>query len=141
MGVFALLMLALTPLQVRLPLYDSGAPSPRIIPAITLVGILICSVALIIQSLALKKEKIIEFDSKTEMPCIIIIGLFCLYVFIMLYLGFVISSILVFSFLLFYEGERRPFIYIFTIVAAIAIFFVFKFLFNISLPTFLGFGD
>jgi len=141
MGVFSIVMLILTPMQVRLPMYDSGAPSPRIIPSIALVGTLICSIVLIIQSLIFKKEKIVEFDSKTELPCLVLIGLFCLYVFLMLYLGFVVSSIIIFSAVLFYEGERKPFIYIFTALAAVGIFYCFRLLFNISLPTFLGLGD
>ena len=61
MGVFSILMLLAMPSQVRLPMFDSGAPSPRIIPGICLVGILICSAILLIESLVFKKEKIIEF--------------------------------------------------------------------------------
>ena len=36
MGVAALLLIILLPSQVRVPTYDSGAPSPRIIPGICL---------------------------------------------------------------------------------------------------------
>ena len=36
MGVFSILMLLAMPSQVRLPMFDSGAPSPRIIPGICL---------------------------------------------------------------------------------------------------------
>jgi len=43
------------------PMFDSGAPSPRIIPGICLVGMLICSVILVIQSLVFKKDKEMEF--------------------------------------------------------------------------------
>ena len=58
MGLLSIAMLAVLPTQVRVPAYDSGAPSPRIIPAICLVGMLICSIALIVQSLVFKKETI-----------------------------------------------------------------------------------
>ena len=70
MGLFSIAMLAVMPSQVRLPMYDSGAPSPRIIPGICLVGILICSAVLLIQSLIFKKDKVMEFDwKKREAMC------------------------------------------------------------------------
>ena len=68
MGVFSIIMLLILPSQVRVPAFDSGAPSPRIIPGICLVGMLICSAALLIQSLVFKKEKEFEFDWSVEKP-------------------------------------------------------------------------
>lgn len=140
MGVFSIIMLILLPQQVRVPAYDSGAPSPRIIPGICLVGILICAVALIIQSLVFKKEKEFEFDVAVEKPCILMILGLCVYTAMIIYLGFVIASIITFVALLVYCGERKPPIYIFTVAAAIGIFFLFKFVFHVSLPAlpFLG---
>ena len=70
MGLFSGFMLYVMPKQVRVPAFDSGAPSPRIIPGICLVVILICSIVLIIQSLVFKKEKIVEFDWEKEKPAI-----------------------------------------------------------------------
>ena len=87
MGVFSILMLLAMPSQVRLPMFDSGAPSPRIIPGICLVGILICSAILLIESLVFKKEKIIEFDWSKEKPCIFLIALLCVYVALTIYTG------------------------------------------------------
>lgn len=141
MGVFSLAMLIALPFQVRLPAYDSGAPSPRIIPFVTLLGILICSIALVIQSVVFKKEKVYEFDSKKEIPSLILIALLCLYVFLMQFTGFVIASLVIFSAILFFEGERKPSIYIFTAVAAVGIFLLFKFVFNISLPSIFDLGE
>ena len=43
MGVAALLLIILLPSQVRVPAYDSGAPSPRIIPGICLAIMLVSS--------------------------------------------------------------------------------------------------
>ena len=134
MGVFCAFMLAMMPSQVRLPMFDSGAPSPRIIPGICLVGMLICSVILVIQSLVFKKEKIIEFDWNKEKPCILLILLLCVYVALTIYIGFIPAVCIVFPIMLFYCGERKPFIYIFTVAAGIGIFFLFKFVFHVSLP-------
>lgn len=136
MGLTSFVLLILLPSQVRLPAYDSGAPSPRIIPAIVLVGILICSVILIFQSLVLKKEKIYEYTMKRELPAIILIALMCLFAILITKIGFILAVCIVFPLILFHMGERKPGIYIFSLVMGISVFFIFKYVFNISLPTF-----
>ena len=42
--------------------------------------------------------------------------------------------------MLWYCGERKPFIYIFTLAMGIGIFYLFKFVFHISLPGIPGLG-
>ena len=140
MGAFSIIMLLVLPSQVRVPAFDSGAPSPRIIPGICLVGMLICSAALLIQSLVFKKEKEFEFDWAVEKACILMILLLCVYTAMIIYLGFIIASVVIFPLILFYCGERKPPIYIFTIAAGVGIFFLFKYVFHVSLPAlpFLG---
>lgn len=140
MGIFSILMLIAMPSQVRLPMFDSGAPSPRIIPGICLVGMLICSVILVIQSLVFKKDKEMEFDWSKEKPCIILILLLCVYVALTIYIGFIPAVCIIFPIILFYCGERKPPIYIFTVAAGIGIFFLFKYVFHISLPGIPGLG-
>ena len=134
MGLFSAFMLYVMPKQVRIPAYDSGAPSPRIIPGLCLVVILLCSIILIIQSLVFKKEKIVEFDWNNEKPAILLIVLLCIYVFLIIKLGFIIASAVTFTIVLFYCGERRPFIYVFTIALAVGIYFLFSKVFHVSLP-------
>lgn len=140
MGLLSIIMLLAMPSQVRVPMYNSGAPSPRIIPGICLVGILICSIALLIQSLIFKKDKVFEFDWKKEKPCVFLILLLCMFTALTINLGFIIAVVVVFPVMLFYCKERKPFIYVFTIVAGIGIFYLFKYVFHVSLPTFPGFG-
>ena len=135
MGAISLIMLILLPQQVRVPAYDSGAPSPRIIPGVCLVLMLIFSLVLIIQSLVFKKEKIVEFDWNKEKPAILMIALLCIYVALILTVGFIIASAVVFIIILAYCGERKPFIYIFTVACAIGIYFLFQYVFTVSLPT------
>ena len=132
MGVAALLLIILMPSQVRVPAYDSGAPSPRIIPGICLAIMLVSSIALIIQSLVLKQEKIVEFDWAKEKPAILLILGMCVYIGLMLCIGYVLASLIVFP--LVYVGERKPGPYIVVLVSAFAIFLLFKNVFNISLP-------
>jgi hypothetical protein len=90
---------------------------------------------LLIQSLVFKKEKIVEFDWEKEKPAILMIALLCIYVALILYVGFIVASAITFVIILAYCGERKPFIYIFTILAAILIYFLFKEVFTVSLPT------
>lgn len=140
MGIFSILMLLAMPSQVRLPMFDSGAPSPRIIPGICLVGMLICSVILVIQSLVFKKDKVMELDWANEKPCLILILLLRIYVALTIYIGFIPAVCIIFPIILFYCGERKPPIYIFTVAAGIGIFFLFKYVFHISLPGIPGLG-
>lgn len=134
MGAIALLLLVLMPGQVRVPAFDSGAPSPRIIPGICLGIMLVSSIALLIQSLVLKQEKVVEFDWEKEKPAILLIVGMCVYIGLMLCIGYVLASLIVFPLVLFYVGERKPGPYIVVIVSAFAIFLLFKNVFNISLP-------
>ena len=89
---------------------------------------------LIIQSLVFKKEKIVEFDWQKEKPAILLILLLCVYVFLIIKLGFILASAVIFTIVLVYSGERKPFIYIFTIALAVGIYFLFSKVFHVSLP-------
>ena len=133
-AAFAAFMFFMMETQVRLPGYDSGAPSPRIMPTIFLTIILICSAILIIQSLVFKKETVVEFDTKQEMPMIILIALLCVYTFLVTVIGYVLASVICFPVAMFFIGERQKKPYIVAIVAAFVIYFIFKNIFNISLP-------
>lgn len=134
MGLFSAFMLIVMPQQVRVPAFDSGAPSPRIIPGICLVVTLLCSIILIVESLVFKKEKIVVFDWEKEKPAILLIAALCVYVFLIIKIGFILASAIIFSLILFYCGERKPFIYIFTIAMAVGIYFLFTMVFHVSLP-------
>lgn len=134
MGIFSLILLLTLPNQVRVPAYDSGAPSPRVIPGACIVLMLIFSVVLIVQSVVFKKEKIVEFDWEKERPIILMILMMCVYVALILYMGYIFASIVTFIAVLLYCGERKPSVYVVTVVASVVIFFLFKNVFNIQLP-------
>lgn len=134
MGALSLFLLLVMPNQVRIPAYDSGAPSPRIIPTICIAIMLISSIALLVQSLVLKQEKVVEFDWEQEKPVILMIVGLCVYVALMLCIGYVLASVIVFPAMLFYCGERKPGPYIVAVISAVLIFLMFKNIFNISLP-------
>ncbi len=135
MGLFSIFLLVTMPQQIRVPAFDSGAPSPRIIPMICTVLMLVFSVVLIIQSLVFKKEKVVEFDWQKEKPAIILILALCVYVALIIYIGYVLASIIIFCLVLFYCGERKWYMFVYTIVAAVLIYFLFKKVFLINLPS------
>ena len=95
---------------------------------------LVSSIALLIQSLVLKQEKVVEFDWEKEKPAILLIVGMCVYIGLMLIIGYVLASIIVFPLVLFYVGERKPGPYIVVLISAFVIFLLFKNVFNISLP-------
>lgn len=134
MGIFSLILLLTLPSQVRVPAYDSGAPSPRMIPGACIVLMLIFSVVLIVQSVVFKREKIVEFDWEKERPVILMILMMCVYVALIIYMGYIFASIVTFIAVLLYCGERKPSVYVVTVVASVVIFFLFKNVFNIQLP-------
>jgi len=134
MGLFSAISLYIMPTQVKNPAYDSGVPSPRIIPGLCLGIILFFSVVLIIESLVFKKEKIVEFDWSKEKPAILLIALMCVYTALIIWIGYILASAVVFCFILFYCGERKWPIYVFTVAAAVGIYFLFTGVFHVSLP-------
>ena len=134
MGIFSLILLLTLPSQVRVPAYDSGAPSPPVIPGACIVLMLIFSVVLIVQSVVFKREKIVEFDWEKERPVILMILMMCVYVALIIYMGYIFASIVTFIAVLLYCGERKPSVYVVTVVASVVIFFLFKNVFNIQLP-------
>lgn len=133
-AAFAVFMFAMMETQVRLPGYDSGAPSPRIMPTIFLSIILVCSAILIIQSLVFKKDTETEFDWSKEKPMLVLIILMCFYTFLVTTLGYVLASVIAFPLALFYIGERHKGPYIVSVVLAVGIYMMFKTIFNINLP-------
>ena len=73
MGLLSIFLLVVMPKQVRVPAFDSGAPSPRIIPGVCIVIMLVCSVILVIQSLVFKKSLNLTGRTKNlqffSLPC------------------------------------------------------------------------
>lgn len=137
MALLSVFLLVNITTQVRLPQFDSGAPSPRIIPGVCLSGILICSVLLIVQSVFFHKEKIYEFDLKRELPAIGLIGLMVLYVILNLFTGYIIGTIVMMAVILAVCKEKRPIPYLVIFFIGVAIFLAFTRIFYIFLP---GFG-
>ena len=140
MGIISIIFLIIIPHQIREPAFATGAPSPRIIPTIVFIGILLCSIFLIVQSLVFKKDDIFVFEIKREWSAIITVAMICGYAFLITQVGFLPAMIIFFPSILFYMGERKPFIYIFTFALGIGTYFLFANVFHIQLPLVTWFG-
>lgn len=133
-SIISIILILLVPSQISIPKFSSGGPSPRAIPYLVLGGMLICSICLIIQSLFLKKEEETIFNFKLEKAAIIMIGIMILFSIIMIKLGFLIAVAIGLPMMLFVYGERKPQVYIFTVLGGIVVYYLFLNIFNISLP-------
>jgi len=140
MGIVSIVLLLLVPSQIRVPAFDTGAPSPRIIPTVVFIGMLICSTVLIIQSLVFKKDDIFFFDIKKELPAIILLAMICGFAFVIVQFGFIPAILIFFPAVLFFMGERKPFIYLFTLAAGFLVFLLFTRVFTVPLPSITWFG-
>lgn len=133
-AIISITLILLVPSEVPVPAYDNGGPSPRVIPYLVLYGILICSIGLIIQSVVFKKEKIVVFDIKLEKASFVIMGLMILFGVLTINFGFIIGAVVALPMMLYAMGERKPFIYIFTIAGGVGVYYLFVEVFNIFLP-------
>lgn len=133
-SLISVLGLIIMPSQILMPKYDIGALNPRILPTIMLVAMLLISLFLIAQSLIFKKEKIFEFEWKTERTIILLILLMCLFSIFIISLGYLPAILVIISLLLYLMGERKPLVYIITLAIGFGIYFLFQKVFNIPLP-------
>jgi len=140
MGIVSIVFLILIPHQVRVPAFDSGAPSPRIIPTFVWIGILVCSLILIVQSLFFKKEDIFVFEIKNELPLLILIAMTCGFAFLIINFGFLTGVIIFFPGMLLYMRERKWLTYVVTVAIGVGVYFLFTKVFYLSLPSVPWFG-
>lgn len=137
-GILSLTMILIVPREIQVPTFDNGGPSPRIIPYLVLIGIFLCSLGLIIQSLLLKKEKIVHYNIKLEKASVVSLLVMILFGTVMVKFGFIMSVLVVLPIMVYSLGERKIFVYIVTMAAGVGVYFLFTKIFNISLPVFGG---
>ena len=136
MGVVSIVFLLIIPLQIGEPGWvQPGSLSPRTIPTLVLCGILLCSVILIIQSLVFKKEDIYEFVITKELTTLAILAMILGFALIVVNFGFWPAIVIFFPAILFFMGERKPLVYIITMVLGFGIYFLFVRVFIVPLPS------
>lgn len=133
----SVVLLLLMPSQIIvssiIPFLESAKAAPFMAILVMLIGGLI----LIFQSLVLKKEMVVVIDMAQQKYALIMIGGIILYGALIYITGYIIASLaMVFSLYRFYK-VGKPIQLAVTLVIVILVYFLFRNVFNVSLP---GFG-
>lgn len=113
---------------------NSTSVGANFFPKAMAVLLFIFSITLIVQSVFFKKEEIIELDLKGELRTMIFLAIIVAYVVLINLIGFLISTILMSSAVLWYLKCRDWKYYVICAAAAIVIFFGFTYGLRIKLP-------
>ena len=114
--IFLILSVAiyvLIPGQIAQPSHLGAGPSPRTIPKLVSAVMFICSLLLIVQSLVFKKEKVIVIDFSEEKSVFKAILFIILFGVLMITAGYLVAVWVTLPIMLYFMGERKPFVYIF----------------------------
>jgi len=108
--------------------------SAKVLPFVAEIIMIVGGILLIIESLVLKKDTIVEFAWEEQKNAIFSIGFFCLFAVGIYFLGFIIGGILfIFSMFLYYKN--KSILQLICLIALIVgIYFLFTSVFYVQLP-------
>lgn len=122
------------PAQIKVMQASTYSVDARFMPRLVSVIIALMSLVLLIQSLVLKKEKIVSIQVKEEMK----VGLFYLmlvaYVILIPIIGFLISTLLICGGTLLFLRCKKKRYYLTTGIIVVGVYLAFIFLLNVPLP-------
>jgi len=123
------------PSQIPMPLIKSAGVNPQLMPKLVVAIIFICGVLLILQSLVLKKENVIEVHFKKEETTAVLVALIMvLYTVLIIKAGFLIGSFVMIIAMLLLFGVKKIMPYVICFALAIGIYYMFVGVFHIGLP-------
>lgn len=132
--VTGLVLLILLDSQVIVYGEISFLQSAKVIPFVMESLMIIGGVILVIQSLFLKKENLVEIKWSEQKYAIEVIGIFLLFAFMIYYTGFIIGAV-VFVLLMFVFFKNRNILEILGLgILSILIFLLFTKVFHVELP-------
>jgi putative tricarboxylic transport membrane protein len=133
--IIAAVILWLIPSQIAMPEVQSAGVNPRLMPRVVSIIILVCGALLIVQSLFLKKEEVIEVHFKKEQSTALVVALvMVLFTVLIIKIGFLIGSFVMIFTLMYFYGVRKIKPYITCFAWATVIYLMFVYVFNIGLP-------
>lgn len=138
--LFAALLFVLTKNNIQIPVSETDMINSATVPYLLALLIGACSLALLGKTLVLKHEVYEERDIQIELRNLIFIGLLIVYVALMPYLGFLLTSLAFSAGTLFFVGCRNTKHYCVVLLFVAAVWAVFRFGLKIDLPGFLGGG-
>lgn len=135
--VVGVILLALLNSQVIVYGDTPFISSAKVMPFITEMVMIIGGIALVIQSLVFRKEKIVEFKWQEQKYVLFLISIYIIFAALMYFVGFLIAAI-VFVIMMFIYYKNKNLLQLAVLcVLAVGIYFLFIYVFHISLP---GFG-
>jgi len=132
---FGLLLILMIPSHINLTT-SSGSVliNQRFFPGFSAALMGVMGIVLLFQSLVLKKEKIIVVDTKDELRMLLYFVIIVVLVFLMKYIGFLVTSCLITVFSFVFFKCRKIFYYIWSLVFVVGVYFLFKVALGIPLP-------
>lgn len=114
--------------------FATAAVGPEYLPRIMAIVLVVLGIMLIVQSVALRKDKAIILDLYEEGRVLVAIAMMAVYVAVTPRLGFLWSSIAVNVLLLLYLRCRNWRYYLVIVAATAAVYFSFKYGLDVKLP-------
>ena len=131
----SIVLVILIPKQIPImAFFQTTNINSRFVPYILSGIIFLLSMILIIQSLVFKKEQYLEFDLSKEMKGLLYILILILFVFLVKYIGFLISSILMGAGTLAFLKVKAVKTYAIVLISILVLNVLFVYAFNIPLP-------
>ena len=138
--IFSIVAFILIPYQIEKPQLFMGRSlsnlSPSLFPRVSIIALFIFSVGYFIISFRLKEKNLFkELNRNSYARVLVTYIVFALYAVSLEPLGFILSSALMVSFLMFYYGNRNLIIFFSVLIGApLAIYYIFTRLLQVSLP-------
>lgn len=138
-GIFAsvlgIILLIINPFQIQEEMFLArGQIRADFIPKATSYVMIFLGVVLLVQSLVLKKEKIVEIDMKAFGRSQIFLSMLILYSIFFRYVGYMIPSIVFSVGLLLFLKCKKPLYYTICAVFPVVVYFVFTYGLSVKLP-------
>lgn len=131
--VIGLILIMIIPQQIGADLIKTDYVTSRTVPYIASAAFALCGVALVFQSLVLKKDEIKTLNLQREGKTLLYILCLGIYAVALKYSFLICTSLLVIITLLFSNCKKKSY-YVIAVVAVIILYLIFKEVLHIRLP-------
>lgn len=132
--LFSIIAWMLIPSQIQASKIATTLIGARFVPQITIIVIFVLSLAMLLLSLILKKDKIIDIDLSKEVKVFIFYAMLVGYVLLIPILGFLVSSLLFCIAMLLYFKVKKWTYYVISISVIVLLNFIFSNVLSVPLP-------
>lgn len=122
------------PYQIPIPENGTVITDPSFFPRVFTACLFVVGLVLFVLTLVSKKENIVKVDIGEQLGMLLYLGMIILFVVLMQFAGFLVSSVIFGVGSLLYFHCRNKWYYIIVVAAAVLVFLGFRFLLNVNLP-------